>query len=119
MKEGCYIFTDEVLKRAEVLRKTRDDTGRVLTWTVIAQRLECEKDSLISAYGRYVRGERKGKWTKRGHIEQRVIESKGRVRVTDLAREFGSSVPAMCKRLLRLGLDPEVRKEMSKEVKVP
>ena len=121
-KPDRFIFTREIIDRAKQLREQKGN-GRdgKKTWQEVAQIIECPSpkslkvtvslDNTGKRMGRIDELEKTNK-----EIKDRVIKARGKITLRELATEYGVTRAAISQRLTRLGLDKEVRAEMSKDL---
>lgn len=116
-KRDSFKFTTEVLKRAQKLRNRRWFSNNKTPWCVVADTLNCSAGSLQVSVGNFKNGRRKGEREKqRQYLEQEMDGTKGRAKVTKLAKKLGVTPRAVQSRLAKMGLDGEVRREMSMQL---
>lgn len=117
-----FKFTQEILDLAKKLRDRQGSgIGGKTPWSEVAKSIGCPSTgSLKATLSQDKAGKRKGAFEKsqkiNEKIENHVIESRGNIRVGDLAKDLGVVVGAVSTRLTKLGFDREVRKEMSQDL---
>lgn len=109
-----FLFTDDILKRARALK------AQGMRWAEVSKQLGCDAGHLQSALSREKHGKRRGMLTiwadRRKRREEAILAGKS---IAEVARDEGVSVSAISETLTKLGLDKEVRDELSGKIQVP
>lgn len=104
-------YTENEIKRAIALRE------QGVSWPAIAARLNRTINALQVTVGRY----RRSQWTpakrrdRSAEIDRdlEALVASGVTSLAEIAQSVGLSLPAVCQRLGRLGLDHEMRLELA------